>query len=152
MTVVSELFGSRQRAKLGEFAGLVNGAVPQHETGGLVVAYALFRGLRRPLNTQESDSSTYAYITDPPYSFCYDDQFGAPAPSQKPRNSVFVTYANVFEQQQEADAHFEGTRFAADHPRGEVLWWEWTLAEVPPSGDHRLPKNHGRRYLKRGWV
>jgi len=144
----------KQWAKLGEYAGLVHGAIPLG-TAGLADAIALFQGVLRPLGTLESDESVLVYVTKPDCTFNYPPEHrwavaaGASDPSgpvrlPQPAGSTFTVYVQLH-----ADTLVEPGSAESSRTDGVVAYWEWThAAEV---GGEFLPLFHEARYARRLW-
>ena len=132
--VIRNLADGSQNSKVGEYWGLIHGAVP--EGTGLGAAHALFRGVRRPRSFESrQDEEIYAYVMEPKCSFEFPRKHGGnPVPRPVPRHSVFVAYVEFY------DEPVEGVS-------GEILYWEWVFA----NGDGQLPKDHDVRYDERVW-
>jgi len=129
-------------AKLGEYCGLVhgntrertaNGNVVDGGTQGLLLATALFRGLKRPLTSAGLDGEICAFISRPGCTFEFPNPSDVAVRCAAPLRSVFVTYAR-----------FE----ARDTVDGEILSWEWVLADAR---DSALPDGWDVRYEERIW-
>lgn len=156
----------RSRAKLGEFAGLVHGDVPQllelpdaYPDRGMRACHACFQGLTRPLN-KDMGIQLFAYVSSPPCSFVFDDPFDVCRTTEKPLDSVFVTYVEFSPETVTmlAALQIAAGPTLADVPDphgvvGTVRGWEWVPAELPlaPNPALHLPRDHGRRYVTRRW-
>lgn len=130
--VIRNLADGRQNSKIGEYWGIVHGAIPNGT--GLAKAHALFRGVRRPRSFEERDEEVYAYVVAPKFGFKFPVRHGGnPVPVAVPAQSVFVVYVE----------------FCCD-PKGcicgEVLYWEWVFAD-----GGNLPADHNVRYAERMW-
>jgi len=131
-------------AKIGEYCGLIHGAVAQGI--GLINAHALFRGLKRPCISEGRDCEIYAYVLSAPHTFIYPRNAKysgvGPVVSQKPTASVFVAYVDI--KPIEADLKSAGLV----NVDGSVLYWEWVLSDPQ---EPSLPQNFSERYNTRIW-
>jgi hypothetical protein len=131
-------------AKIGEYCGLVHGAIP-NGTLGLLEAHALFQGLKRPCLMLGHDADICVYVLSSASTFVYranvKNKSVGPERYPKPDASVFVVYANLSMRQNQS----ESGQVALD---GVILFWEWILAD---QDQPLLPAQHGSRYVKRIW-
>ncbi|MDE0177894.1 MAG: hypothetical protein OXP36_04795 [Gammaproteobacteria bacterium] len=130
--VLRNLEDGRVNSKIGEYWGLIHGATPNGT--GLIDAHALFRGVQRPRSFEDrEDEEIFAYIKKPSFNFTFPHKHGGyPIPESTPTNSVFAVYVEFYGE-------------AKGCVSGNVLYWEWILAD----GD--LPKDHADRYSERIW-
>lgn len=153
-TTVRAMLDGRLNAKLGEYCGLVHGALREpidndikYPVGhGLDNPTAVFRGLKRPFLDHNLDKGVHIYITNPGVAFDYpaDRQFSGAGPRQQPvpHNAVFATYVDFSLRaidELKASADYRGPANAA----GVVLYWAWTRASVL---DPHLPHEYRTRY------
>jgi hypothetical protein len=131
-------------AKIGEYCGLIHGAV--EEGFDLMRAHALFRGLKRPCTDVGRDTEIFVYVLDPSHTFVFPRRAkysgGGPTISRKPLDSVFVVYADL--KPMEVDFKSRGPTPVG----GMILFWEWVLAD--PSAPN-LPKDYLNRYGTQVW-
>lgn len=145
-------------ARLAQFKELVVGDPEDPHQIGLKSAYALFRGLRRPLGANPGGEAIYAYVSHPPCDFVGDwpDPHGPlrAVVQARPKDSVFVVYADIPDQQ--TDPHLAQWRREAEDQevRGLVLHWEWVTADFPQVqgfSQAYLPIYAATRYAQRIW-
>ena len=116
-------------AKLGEYAGLVHGDAYEGGTDGLLIAVALFQGLRRPVVDRGIDESIYVYVLDPPHNYNFPNhyKFGdagfmnqGPQRVAKPESSAFVVYADIPKAANQSDLGAP-LRSECQHPRNSLI-------------------------------
>ena len=138
--------------RFAEFEGLVHGTAIPNGTLGLMIAAALFRGLRRPMIADGHDENILVYVTNPMQTYRYPDprQMGAAPPAKEPPypNAVFATYAEVSETAKRAQAIAAANGGTHLNPMGMVYDWEWVLASVD---NPAFPSDFKTRYLERMW-
>lgn len=141
---IRRLEDGRLNAKIGEYCGLIHGAVPDG-TNGLFSASTMFQGLRRPCIRLGRDSEICVYVLNPKDTYVYrrtaKSTGAGPERHPKPVDSVFVVYADLAK----TETTLGGTVVAVD---GTILFWEWVLAD---SGDPRLPADYRNRYGRQVW-
>lgn len=126
-----------------QYAGLIHGAIP----GGypsLPEAFALFRGIRRPMVEFERDEAIHVYVTNPPVDFVFvstHQSNGGPQRVSPPKDSVFVIYSDFSQHA------LDGLRGNGDI-EGVIYDWEWVLADP---GNSSLPDGFSERYAERIW-
>ena len=132
--VIRNLADGHQNSKVGEYWGLIHGAIPNGT--GLGNAHALFRGVRRPRSFESRQAEEiHAYVMSPKCSLEFPSPHGGgPVPTTVPRQAVFVAYVEF------------GAAPVTD-VCGEILYWEWVFAD----SDGTLPKDHQVRYDARLW-
>jgi hypothetical protein len=135
----------RMNAKIGEYCALVHGG---GDLPGVSEAYALFRGLKRPLNTERVDKAVCVFVTKPSRTYTYPDRFGERQERKAPLDSVFVTYAEIAADPATVFASTLVPGSVPEGVRGVVIGWEWTLAD---KADASLPADHAARYVERVW-
>lgn len=140
-----------QKHKIGEYYGLVRGALVQDFAvapsiqlpRGLRDATSLWQGLKRP-----ATDHIYTYVTNPPCTFSVTSRVDANLVQEpKPRNgnAVFVVYV-------EFTTDFN--KFNMPLPQGQgpfsgvVLRWEWVVCDPL---DRDLPLDSDDRYHRRVW-
>lgn len=87
---IRRLRDSRLFAPIGEYCGLIHGAVP-NGTPGLIAAHALFQGLQRPRTTIGRDDEIYVYVLNPEHSYFYGpgEVHRATGPRQYPKRDCY---------------------------------------------------------------
>jgi hypothetical protein len=144
-STIRRLEESQLFAAIGDYCGLIHGAVP-NGTRGLLAAHALFQGLNRPCLAPGRDAQIYVFVLNPDCSFVFHRSWKltgtGPTKITKPDGSVFVVYADLVEGEYVTAT---GTKIATG---GSVLFWEWVLADTAQSN---LPVDHETRYVRRIW-
>lgn len=155
------MLGDVRNAAMGQYAGLVHGEVQGQTdagepytagTGGLVMAVALFRGIKRPCIDSDTDGRIYVYVTNPRVDFIWpeDRRFAAAGPIRiaPPKMSVFTTFV-VFEAEMVAAQRDAIDANGGGPVDGIIVNWEWTLASAK---DQRLPDDFDSHYEERVWA
>ena len=146
---IRQFDADKMNAKIGEYCGLVHGNIKENSCGtlteggtdGLLAAHALYRGIKRPKNQDGRDEKMLVYVTNPSCSYVYLNRTdGAPTPCPKPKDSVFVTYIDLFAEP-EIDA--KGREIM-----GLVKFWEWVIACTI---NINMPDESEVRYTDKVW-
>jgi len=103
--------------------------------GGLRRAHAIFKGLKRPLATENRDSEIYVYVLSPRYVYEYEASMVCIAKRKEaPIGALFLVYV-IFND--ESLLH------------GTILNWEWVISA---KSNTRLPKDYKSRYEEEVWI
>ena len=134
--------------KIGEYAMLVRGDGSAAGAGPLHGAYALYRGLLRPIDDQAQDRSVFVYVTNPTTSWAWreSEKHVGPFQTGKPNKSVFLTYVKGIKEYDVRPEWLSAPEFL--DVQGVVLYWEWVR---PVLGDPPLPHAENTRYATRIW-
>lgn len=139
-------------AKMGEYSGLVHGNIVEEQedgsindggTNGLLDAHALFKGIKRPRIKPQGDAHILVYVTNPTNSFVYPRHARAAKRVPKPLNSVFVTYAELFEDGIDRTSYQVEAEIS-----GIVHMWEWVFCDPK---EPTMPEESSSRYAERCW-
>jgi hypothetical protein len=133
-------------AKIGEYLAIICGFGSQ-ETVGLLSAYALFQGLKRPCIQLGRDDEICVYVMSPEFTYQYpaevkNSESGRPVRRPKPDRSVFVAYADLKPGEYTTKS---GKKFAT---AGSILFWEWLLADRDRP---EMPADYNDRYTRKLW-
>jgi hypothetical protein len=149
---IRQLVDDNYNAKIGEYVGLVHGnimervgdAPMQGGTDGLMAASALYQGIKRPRINPGGDERVLVYVTNPPHSYTYPDRNALPIRAPKPKDSVFVAYAELFADGLDR-SRLEGAPSEID---GVVHFWEWVISSEE---DRLIPAGAAGRYAACCW-
>ena len=137
-------------AKVGEYLGLIHGNIWPSEnnegTTGLLDPVVIFKDIKRPMRSFNSNEDVYIFVTNPGINYTYpiEDKFSGEGPSrgEVPQNSVFLVYVEYNQEIVEKACRESGNSITGEVD-GVIHSWEWTFAA---DDDPSLPASHNTRF------
>jgi hypothetical protein len=132
--------------RFAEYEGLVHGDI-DGGTGGLMMAVALFRGLR------SGQEHVFTYVMNPTWTYTYPvpHRIGLDPPMRSIAypDSVFVAYGDTSDNARRRSVELADQVGAEPRPIGLIYNWEWVLRS---HDDPILLDDHKTRYRERIWT